>query len=257
MNTELSTPLRLLSRDTLSTLLALLAITALSWWYLVDMAIDMDGMPPGEMMTFQAWTPGYFLMMFLMWSIMMVGMMVPGAIPMILLYRRVACYNRVPNVAVGTGLFVAGYLTTWFGFSLVATLLQWWLEQLAVLTPMLKSQNALFSGIVLIVAGVYQWSPLKDACLRHCRGPLIFITQHWRSGVTGAWRMGLEHGAYCVGCCLLLMTLLFVGGIMNLLVIALIAILVLLEKLLPGGRGLARALGSLAIAMGIAVMVWG
>ncbi|MDC0662786.1 DUF2182 domain-containing protein [Marinobacter sp. SS21] len=257
MKTPHGQPQHLLSPDTATTLFALAAITALCWWYLVDLAIDMRHLPMSELMAFQTWTPAYFFMMFLMWAIMMVGMMVPSATPMILLYRRVARYNRVPHVALGTGLFVAGYLTAWFGFSLVATTAQWWLEELAVLTPMMKSQNVVFSGLVLILVGLYQWSPLKEACLRRCRGPLAFITQRWRPGVGGAWRMGLEHGGYCVGCCLLLMALLFVGGIMDLALIALIAVLVLLEKLLPGGPLLARALGSLAMALGVGLLVWG
>jgi len=256
MKTPHGQPQRLLSPDAATTLFALAAITALCWWYLVGLAIDMRQLPMAEMMAFQTWTPAYFFMMFLMWAIMMVGMMVPSATPMILLYRRVARYNRAPHAALGTGLFVAGYLTAWFGFSLVATTAQWWLEELAVLTPMMKSQNVVFSGMVLILAGLYQWSPLKEACLRRCRGPLAFITQRWRPGVGGAWRMGLEHGGYCVGCCLLLMALLFVGGIMDLALIALIAILVLLEKLLPGGPLLARVLGTLAMALGIGLLVW-
>ncbi|MDX1757747.1 MAG: DUF2182 domain-containing protein [Marinobacter sp.] len=257
MRSQLGIPQRLLSRDVLSTLLALAAITLLCWWYLVDMAIDMSRIPMAGMMTFQAWTPDYFVMMLLMWVIMMIAMMVPSATPMILLYRRVASFNQLPGANLGTWLFVAGYLTIWTVFSLVATTLQWLLEALAVLTPMMKSQNALFSGVVLILTGLYQWSPLKEACLRHCRGPLAFVTSHWRPGLAGAWRMGLEHGGYCVGCCVLLMALLFVGGIMDLAVIALIAILVLLEKVLPGGRLLARVLGSLAIALGLGVMLWG
>lgn len=147
-------------------------------------------------------------------------------------------------------------LTTWTLFSLVATTLQWQLEQAALLTPMMESNSRLFSSAILMVAGAYQWTPWKDACLRHCRGPITFVMQHWKPGPTGALAMGLHHGIYCVGCCILLMALLFVGGVMNLTVIALIAILVLLEKVLPGGQWLPRVLGSIAISAGLALLFW-
>ena len=154
-------------------------------------------------------------------------------------------------------MFALGYFAIWSGFSLVATFLQWQLEHWALLSPMMRSQSAAFSGITLILAGLYQWSPLKTACLRHCRGPLFFIIRHWRTGRVGAFTMGLIHGAYCVGCCGALMALLFVGGIMDLTVIAAIAGLVLFEKLLPGGEWLARALGLVAIGLGLLILVPG
>lgn len=246
----------LLSRDSVPTLAALAVIVALCWWYLVDMAIGMQAMSMAEMMRFKPWTVDYFVMMLLMWSIMMVAMMVPSATPMVLLYRQVARKNRLPHTGLGTALFAGGYVTAWTLFSLVATVLQWQLEQAAWLSPMMTSSSPLFGGAVLILAGLYQWTPWKDACLRHCRGPLLFISQHWRPGLAGAWRMGLHHGAYCIGCCILLMALLFVGGVMDLLVIALIALVVLLEKLLPGGQLLARILGGGAITLGLGLILW-
>ncbi|SFL90956.1 DUF2182 domain-containing protein [Marinobacter zhejiangensis] len=245
-----------LSRDTITTLLALVVVVSLCWWYLVDMAIGMDAMPMMDMMTLRPWTASYFLMMFLMWAIMMVAMMLPSAAPMILLYRQVARHNRLSHPGLGTALFVTGYVIVWTLFSLAATTAQWQLEQAALVTPMMKSSSVPLSAGILILAGLYQWSPWKDTCLRHCRGPFAFVMQHWKPGLRGALAMGLHHGAYCVGCCLLLMMLLFVGGVMNLMVIALIAVLVLLEKVLPWGRLVPRVLGTVAITAGVALLVW-
>ena len=140
-------------------------------------------------------------------------------------------------------------------FSLLAALLQWQLERLALLTPMMASNSVVFSAITLIVIGLYQWSPWKETCLQWCRGPMLFITRYWQPGPGGAFRMGLRHGAFCTGCCWMLMALLFIGGIMDLAVIAAVAILVLLEKLLPGGQHLARALGVLAIGAGVVLLL--
>lgn len=234
------------------TLAALAAVVVLSWWYLVDMATGMEvGMAMGGMMTFHPWTPAYAVAMGLMWSIMMMAMMLPSATPMILLYRRVALHNRLPDVGLGTLLFAAGYVLIWLIFSIAATALQWALEQWAILSPMMRSQSGLFNGMVLVIAGLYQWSPWKKACLAHCRGPAAFVMHHWRSGSSGALHMGVTHGAYCIGCCWALMALLFVGGVMDLLVIAGLAVLVLLEKVLPGGDWLARGAGALAVLVGV------
>lgn len=187
----------------------------------------------------------------------MVAMMVPSATPMVLLYRQVARTNRLAHQALGTGLFCAGYLVTWTLFSLVATALQWLLEGWALLSPMMRSQSVLLSGMILIGAGLYQFTGLKQACLRHCRGPLFFITRHWRPGLKGAFEMGVIHGVYCVGCCGALMALLFVGGVMNLLVIAAIAVIVLVEKLVPGGEWFAKGVGGIVIILGIAMVASG
>ena len=213
-------------------------------------------MPPAAQVTsLRQWTPAYFAMMAVMWGVMMVAMMLPGAAPMILLYRQVARRNRLAGVLGATLLFALGYFTLWLGFSLAATSVQWWLESLALLSPMMRSQSSAFSGAILILAGVYQWSPLKKACLRHCRGPLVFLSRHWHPGLAGAFRMGVVHGAYCVGCCGALMALLFVGGVMNLAVVAVIAVLVLLEKLMPGGQWLAVSSGLVAFILGLAILL--
>lgn len=240
-----------LDRTLIGVLGAMACVVLLSWWYLVNMAATMEaGMAMGGMMTFHPWTLNYAVAMLLMWCIMMVAMMLPSATPMILLYRRVAQHNHLYGVARGTVLFAAGYGVIWLGFSLMAVGLQWLLEQWAILSPMMRSQSALFNGMVLILVGLYQWSPWKTVCLQHCRGPAAFVMHHWRPGLSGAFRMGLSHGAYCVGCCWALMALLFVGGVMDLLVIAGLTVLVLLEKVLPGGERLARAVGALAVLVG-------
>lgn len=245
-----------LSGDAITTLLALAVVVSLCWWYLIELAIDMAAMPMADMMTFRPWTASYFLMMLLMWAVMMVAMMVPSATPMILLYRQVARHNRVPHPSLGTALFVAGYLAVWTLFSLAATTLQWQLEQAALLSPMMASRSVMFSAAILILAGVYQWSPWKDSCLRQCRGPFAFVMRYWQPGLAGALTMGLRHGAYCVGCCILLMALLFVGGVMNLTVIALIAVLVLLEKMLPWSRKVSQLLGAVAVTAGLVLLFW-
>lgn len=246
----------LMSRGSLVTLAGLLVIAGLSWLYIIGLAGDMASMSPG-MMTFKAWTPTYFALMLVMWGVMMVAMMMPSAAPMILLYRQVARKNNLAYAMLGTALFTSGYLLIWMVFSLAATALQWLLEEWALLNPQMRSQNQVFSGAVLIGAGIYQFSALKQACLRRCRGPLVFITRYWRSGLLGAFEMGIRHGAFCVGCCAALMVLLFVGGIMDLMVIAAIAGVVLLEKLMPGGEWLARAVGALAIGLGVVLVLGG
>lgn len=245
--------LSLRSPGSLANALGLVVIVGLCWWYLFQMA---GGMATQASVLHQ-WTPGYFAIMVVMWVVMMVAMMLPSAAPMILLYHQVARKNQLAYATLATLLFILGYFAIWLGFSLVATFFQWLLERWALLSPMMRSQSITFSGITLILAGLYQWSPLKTACLRHCRGPLFFIIRHWRTGRIGAFTMGLIHGAYCVGCCGALMALLFVGGIMDLTVIAAIAGLVLLEKLLPGGEWLARALGLVAIGLGLLILVPG
>ena len=187
-------------------------------------------------------------LMFLMWAVMMVAMMLPSASPMILLYQRIACQKmRRPQLSVA--LFVSGYLLVWTAFSAIATAAQWALREIGLVNDMMVSSNALLSGTLLLTAGAYQLSPLKQTCLKHCQAPFTFIMQHWRSGQKGAFVMGLHHGAYCLGCCWLVMALLFVGGVMNLLWIALLALVVLLEKILPG-TWLAHALGWILIVAG-------
>ncbi|WP_081157774.1 DUF2182 domain-containing protein [Ensifer aridi] len=188
-----------------------------------------------------------------MWVVMMVGMMLPSATPMILLYARVGRQSRKEGKPfAATGFFAGGYLLAWAAFALAATLGQWLMEG-TLLTPALASASRVFSGIVLTIAGLYQWTPLKDACLRQCQTPFVFLQTHggFRRDPAGAVGLGLRHGLYCIGCCWALMALLFVGGIMNVLWIAAIAIFALAEKVTPTGRLLSRAAGTVLIAAGL------
>jgi predicted metal-binding membrane protein len=254
-----------LRRDRVIVIAALAIITALAWadlvWLADDMAMggmDMTGyrmIPAGQGLMMPAsapWQPIEFAYVFLMWAMMMIGMMTPSAAPMILIYARVgrqAAAQGKPFAA--SAWFAAGYLLSWTAFSLAATTAQWALERAALLTPMMQSASNILGAVVLIAAGLYQWTPLKDACLSYCQAPLTFIMRHggFRREPAGALALGFRHGIYCIGCCWTLMALLFVGGVMNLFWIAALAILVLLEKVLPFGRIVARLAG-LAFAAG-------
>jgi predicted metal-binding membrane protein len=256
----------LLRRDRAVMLAALVALTALAWadlvWLSEDMAMggmDMTGfrmIPAGQglmMPAIEPWKPIEFGYVFAMWVVMMIGMMTPSVAPMILIYARVgrqAVLAGTPFAA--TSWFAAGYLLAWTAFSLVATSAQWALERMALLTSMMESARNPLGAAILILAGVYQWMPLKAACLFRCQSPLIFIQQQggFRRDVRGALVLGLRHGMFCIGCCWALMALLFVGGVMNLLWIAMLAILVLLEKVVWFGRLIARVAGLGMIAAG-------
>lgn len=258
-------PARLASRDRALIVAALLGVSAVAWLYLAHLArqmADMAGMDPampdmpdmvaGAMSPLPAaWSATDFVLTFAMWWVMMVGMMLPGATPLILTFATVNRRKRergqpfLPPFA-----FTAGYLLVWGGFSLAATLAQWELERTALLLPSMKTGSAILGGALFVAAGIYQWTPLKHACLANCRSPLDFVINRWHDGWTGALRMGGEHGAYCLGCCAVLMTLMFVGGAMNLLWAAAIAALVFVEKLSPGGEWIARASGVLMIGFG-------
>jgi predicted metal-binding membrane protein len=216
-----------------------------AWAYLLPASLDMYGRMDGlaRWMMEATWDARYLALLFAMWVVMMVGMMLPSALPTILLFRH--AIHRDPNVRRPAARA--------FLFSAAATLLQWGLAEAALLSPMMVSASPWLGGALLIVAGAYQWTPLKSACLRHCRSPLAFFVEHWRPGVPGALRLGLRHGLYCLGCCWALMLLLFFGGVMSLLWIAAITLFVLLEKLAPygvqGGRlsGVALALAGLYV----------
>jgi predicted metal-binding membrane protein len=237
-------------------------VTALAWLYLVHMARGMEAMGSGPMaaMGLHPWTPTYFALMFAMWTIMMVGMMLPSATPTTLLYTAVARKAARDGTPVApVTAFVAGYLLMWTLFSLGATAAQWGLERAALLSPVLVSTSPSLGATLLIAAGIYQLTPWKDACLTHCRSPAHWIAAHWRPGTSGALRMGLEHGAFCLGCCGVLMALLFVGGVMNLLWIAVITLFVLVEKVAPfGGRGGRLAGIGMILAGGVVLLgAWG
>jgi predicted metal-binding membrane protein len=239
--------------DSLGIIACLLAIVLLAWLYLYDMAVDMEAMSLAmPHMAIQPWDISYALMMFLMWSIMMVGMMLPSATPAILIYNGIAKKaSREGSSVAPTWIFTSGYLLMWVLFSILATVAQWALDSAALLSPMMVSTSSTLGATLLIVAGVYQWLPIKNACLRHCRSPIEFISSHWQAGNLGALNMGIRHGLYCLGCCWVLMSLLFLGGVMNLLWIALITLFVLVEKLLPYGDIGGRLLGLGMIAIGL------
>ena len=243
-------------RDRIAIIASLTAVSILAWIYLVRAA--MPGQTGGtmNMMQIPPWDAAYFLSMFIMWSVMMVGMMLPSVAPAVLIYASVARKARTKSSTVAPAwLFTSGYLIIWVVFSLCATLLQWQLDRAALLSPMMVSTSDIFGASMLMAAGVYQWLPAKDACLKHCRSPVHFISIHWKAGSAGAVQMGMLHGLYCLGCCWVLMGLLFVGGVMNLLWIALITLFVLLEKLLPFGAGGGRVAGIIMILAGLATQI--
>ena len=250
----------IVKRDRLIVIGALVAVVLLSWLYILSgagmgmTAFEMTAITnnvPARMMQPAVWTPTYFLFMFFMWWVMMIAMMIPSASPMLLLFAAINRKQREKDAPfVSTGVFAAGYIIVWAAFSLLATTLQWGLERIGLMSAMMVATSGLFGGLALIVAGTYQLTPLKHACLRLCRTPIQFVTHHWRKGPGGALRMGVEHGLFCLGCCWTLMALLFVGGVMNLFWIIGLAVFVLLEKTIPAGHRLA-SLG------GISLIVWG
>ncbi len=243
-------PKAILRRDRIIVLSGLALITGLSWVYVFSLASDMSNMDMGNMgmqMTMprmQAWGVADFVLTFGMWAVMMVAMMTPSATPMILMFAGVNRRRQEQGISyVPTSVFLVGYLVVWAAFSVLATAAQWGLYSASLLSPMMASTSPILGGVLLLVAGVYQWTPLKHACLSKCRSPMGFVLHDWREGKWGAFLMGLKHGGYCAGCCWSLMALLFVAGIMNLLWVAAIAGFILLEKVAPGGDRLGRVAG--------------
>jgi predicted metal-binding membrane protein len=243
-------------------LVSIALLCAAAWAYLVYLAAgmapdmpdmpDMPGMPAAAMPMIHVWGAADFAAMFVMWAVMMVAMMLPSVTPMVLLYRRVGAHRAAQSrPRQPTWPFIAGYLVVWIGFSVLAMLANWALHSGGALTSMMGRTTALVGSAVLIVAGAYQWSPLKNACLSHCRSPIGFLGDHWRDGSIGALLMGFHHGAYCVGCCWLVMALLFVAGVMNLAWIAALTVFILAEKIVPYGAALSRAAGALMLGWGI------
>ena len=245
---------RLLRRDRLVIGLALVAAVALCWAWLVPMARDMYGPMTGAsawMMT-DTWDFSHQALLFAMWVVMMAGMMLPSAAPALLLYASVVRKSPESTGAHARAYaFAGGYLAVWTAFSLLATALQLLLRHWLVLSPMMEVRSHVFAGGLLVLAGLYQLTPYKRACLKSCRAPVEFIVHHWKPGLTGAFRLGLDHGLYCLGCCWALMLLLFVGGVMNLWWIGLLTVLVLAEKLAPLGVQGGRISGLLLIGLGI------
>lgn len=217
------------------------------------MARDMYGPMTGASawMMRSTWDPPHLLLLWLMWAVMMTAMMLPSAVPLLLLYDRISRRRQASGgAALHVSALAAGYLLAWAGFSIGATVLQRVLSRMHILSPMMEMPSREAVGVTLVLAGAYQLTPWKAACLQQCRSPLAFVMQRWREGVMGAVRMGLEHGAYCVGCCWALMLLLFAGGVMNLAVIVGLTAIVLVEKVTPLGLRASRVLGLLLLFCG-------
>jgi predicted metal-binding membrane protein len=238
-------------RDRAVVLAGIGGLAALAWVYVARMAAmpgpeamarmpGMTGLQPGF-----AWLAG-------MWMVMMVAMMVPSATPTILLFAAISRRRRQQGrPAVPVAVFTLGYLLVWVLYATVAAAVQWELHRRALLSPAMASASPLLGGGLLVAAGLYQWMPVKGACLSHCRSPLGFFSAEWREGSLGALVMGMRHGSYCVGCCWLLMGLLFVAGVMNVLWVAVIAGFVLVEKLVPWGDRLGRVAGVVLVGWGL------
>ena len=243
-------------RDRAGIVSALALLTALAWLYLLYDARRMTaGLCEMCMPLAHAWTPRELTLVFVMWTIMMIGMMTPSVAPAVLLFANLNRQRRATDRPfVPTFAFLAGYLLVWTLFSLAVTLLQALLHRAALLSPAMVSRSPLLGGPLLIAAGLFQWLPIKQTCLRHCRSPLDLFITHWREGPIGAVRMGFGHGLHCAACCWLLMTLLFVAGVMNLLWIAAITLFVLIEKLIPT-IWISRLTGLALVAAGIIMLI--
>jgi len=241
---------------------SLCSIALLAWGYTVYEARRMNVTGVCECMRMKisgpelsSWPVATLLPLFLMWAVMMIAMMLPSALPMILTFAAVTRNRqRLGRSCVSMSIFVLGYLAIWCVFSALAAWGQWWLHRHALLSESMTSTSVWLGGTLLLGAGVFQFSPLKNTCLTHCRGPLEFIMTRWREGSGGAFRMGLEHGAFCTGCCWALMALLFVAGVMNVIWIAALTLLVCLEKMLPARARISIATGVLLAAWGIFVI---
>jgi predicted metal-binding membrane protein len=244
-----------LRRDRWLMAIALFVISALALGYIAWLAtgFDMSGMMSAE---YRPWSAAYFAFMASMWVVMMIGMMTPSVAPLIILYTEIGRRNAAREVFAPAGWFLAGYLLAWAAFAIDATLLQWLLEWLAIITPMMAGTSRTVGGLLLIAAGIYQWLPIKHSCLAACRAPLAFVQRHggFQSSAGGSLRLGVLHGLHCIGCCWVLMLLLFAFGVMNLLWIAGLMVFVLLEKLLPPAARFARAAGVAAVVTGVWLM---
>jgi len=244
-----STTPQLLQRERYLILGVLLVLAALAWGLLIWQTPMMNNQAMGLAMGMSA------LLFIAIWAVMMVAMMFPAAAPMILMFSKIyASKRQQERPFVPTWVFVSAYLLVWSLCGVVAYPLAVGIEQLAAQSMWLMENAARLGGVVLLVAGLYQLSPLKDICLSKCRTPLQFILSSWHDGYGGAFRMGLEHGAYCLGCCWLLFVILFPLGIMNLAVMALVTALIFAEKALPIGRQISKLAGVGLIVYGVLVM---
>lgn len=236
-------------------------LASLAWTYLFYLDWNMSQMSAADMPdpATGLWGVRELLLLFAMWVVMMAAMMLPSVVPMLLAFaamsRKMAANPTAQNHAAiqpgyNSWIFLSGYLMVWSGFSLLAVLAQWGLHAATMLSEMMVTTSSLLGGGILMAAGIYQWTPLKQTCLSHCRSPLAYLLTEWHSGAGGAFRMGFTHGAYCTGCCWMLMALLFVVGVMNLWWIIALSLVVLAEKVLNKGLWLARISGLMMIAWG-------
>ena len=246
-----------LKHERVVTATLIVLIPLVCWTWIVLMAHDMYGamLGPSAWMMTADWDVPHLLLLFAMWAVMMTAMMLPSASPLLLLYAGALRTSGEAQVGRKTYAMAAGYVFVWVLFSVAATLLQRVLSTLLVLTPMMEPATPKAASVLLAVAGLYQLTPLKRACLRACRSPLSYLLQHWPSGTIGAFRLGAQHGTDCLGCCWALMLLLFAGGVMNPVVIVALTLWVLVEKFAPFGEQTARASGValLAIALWVAI----
>lgn len=243
-------------------------LSALSWYYTWDLFVRMEGMHGGDpasiaecckemvMPLTGSWSGAEFLMTFVMWVVMMIAMMVPTAIPTVLVYAHVVKEQTGESKhLLPASLFLAGYVVLWTGFSLLATFMQWALQYVGVLSPFMIVTNHALGGAILIAAGIFQFTPYKYQCLARCNTPLQFLTSNWKKGPPGAFAMGLSQGWFCLGCCWLLMLVLFVTGIMNFLWIVILSLFVLLEKLFPRPRIVSLIAGITLIGGGVMMLL--
>ena len=266
---------KVMRRDRAIVIAGLAGVLLLSWVYTIYLAQEMVGMPgmgsggmdmhtgmgsgmstgmsmEMAMPAVKPWGAMDYWLMFVMWVVMQVAMMTPSAAPMVLMYTTFSSHDHTTEETVwGTTLFYTGYLLIWVLFSVVFTLLQAGLHAAAMLSPMMETTSPILGGAILLTAGIYQFTPAKYACLTHCRTPLSYLMTEWREGKWGALMMGVRHGAFCVGCCWMLMAVLFVSGVMNLFWIAILTAYVLAEKVLPGGHKLGYGFGAMMIGWGI------
>ena len=244
---------RLLAREHIGAIAGLLAVTIISWAWIVPMARDMYGpmTGPSAWMMRTVWDGPHLLLLWAMWAVMMAAMMLPSATPMLLFYGGAVRKSGAPDALRRVYAMAAGYLLVWSLFSVAATMLQRALSEMLLLTPMMETASPSATAALLLIAGLYQLTPLKGACLRSCRSPFALLMQGGRGGARGAFHMGVEHGISCLGCCWALMLLLFAGGVMNLYVIGALTVFVMIEKVTPFGIYASRAAGVLLIALAI------
>ena len=251
------TPSSLTLRDKIIVYGGVFLVCAIGWAYMAYMAWAMENMHLVDMWMppqggTRSWELIDFWMLFVMWTVMMIAMMTPSVIPMVMMYTTIKKSKQKKGQPYSpTFIFLSGYLVAWALFSIVASAIQYPLHDSGLLNPMMNSRSYLLSGSILVIAGLYQWTPMKDACLTECRSPLSFLMTSWKEGHFGAFKLGVHHGLYCIGCCWALMAVLFSVGVMNMLWVLLITVFVVLEKINPIPQLYMRAL------TGLLLIVWG